>query len=90
MGVPVVAANVSGLPEIVESGVSGELVDARAPGPYVDALRRLCEDLPLRARTIAAGRAVVEKRFLRARNLEAHVDLYASLLDANRSRTRAT
>ena len=89
IGVPVVAANVSGLPEIVESGVTGELVDGRAAAPYVAALRRLCEDLPLRARTIVAARVAVEKRFLRARNLEAHVDLYASLLDANRSRTRA-
>lgn len=88
IGVPVVAANVSGLPEIVESGVSGTLVDARAPEPYVAALRALCEDLPLRARTIAAGRAVVESRFLRAHNLEAHAALYASLLDANKSRSR--
>ena len=90
IGVPVVAANVSGLPEIVESGVSGALIDARTPEPYVSALRALCEDLPLRARTIAAGRAVVESRFNRARNLEAHLALYASLLEANSSRSRAT
>lgn len=90
IGVPVVAANVSGLPEIIESGESGTLIDARAPEPYVAALRALCEDLPLRARTIAAGHAVVESRFHRARNLEAHLALYASLLEANKSRTRAT
>ena len=90
IGVPVVAANVSGLPEIVLSGVSGALIDARAPEPYVAALRALCEDLPLRTRTLAAGRAAVESRFLRARNLEAHVELYASLLQVKTPRSRAT
>ena len=79
IGIPVVAANVSGLPEIVESGVSGELVDERRPEPYVAALRRLCEDADYRARTIAAGLRVVEAKFLRARNLEAHARLYGSL-----------
>jgi glycosyltransferase involved in cell wall biosynthesis len=80
IGIPVVAANVSGLPEIVESGVSGELVDARAPAPYVAAIRRLCEDAVYRARTLEAATRVVDAKFLRARNLEAHVALYASLL----------
>jgi glycosyltransferase involved in cell wall biosynthesis len=80
IGIPVVAANVSGLPEIVESGISGELVDARASAPYVDAIRRLCEDAAYRARTITAAHRVVESKFLRTRNLEAHVALYGSLL----------
>ena len=80
IGIPVVAANVSGMPEIVEPGVSGELVDERRPEPYVAALRRLCEDASYRARTIAAGLRSVETKFLRARNLEAHVRLYESLL----------
>ncbi len=80
IGIPVVAANVSGLPEIVESGVSGELIDAREPAPYVAALRRLCEDAAYRQRTLEAAARVVEAKFLRARNLEAHVALYESLL----------
>jgi glycosyltransferase involved in cell wall biosynthesis len=80
IGIPVVAANVSGLPEIVEPGVSGELVTERDAAAYVAALRRLCEDGAWRARAIEAGRRAVESKFLRARNLEAHVALYESLL----------
>jgi glycosyltransferase involved in cell wall biosynthesis len=89
LGIPVVAANVSGLPEIVETGVSGELIAERDAAAYVAAVRRLCEDAPLRARTIEAGRRAVEAKFLRARNLEAHVALYESLLAARGSQRRA-
>jgi glycosyltransferase involved in cell wall biosynthesis len=80
LGIPVVAANVSGLPEIVETGVSGELIDERDAGPYVAALRGLCEEPDRRERAIAAGKRIVNAKFLRSRNLEAHVRLYESLL----------
>lgn len=86
IGIPVVAANVSGLPEIVESGVSGELIDAREPAPYVAAIRRLCEDASYRARTLTAAAQAVDAKFLRARNLEAHVRLYESLLAGRATR----
>lgn len=89
LGIPVVAANVSGLPEIVESGVSGELIAGRDAAAYVAALRRLCEDAPYRARAIEAGKRAVEAKFLRARNLEAHVALYESLLASPGTRRRA-
>jgi glycosyltransferase involved in cell wall biosynthesis len=89
LGVPVVAANVSGTPEIVESGVSGVLVDERRPEPYVTAVRALCEDADLRARVIAAGKRTVQEKFLRARNAAAHRELYASLLGEVRARSRA-
>jgi glycosyltransferase involved in cell wall biosynthesis len=80
LGIPVVAANVSGLPEIIESGVSGELVDARDAAPYVAALRGLCENPGRRARAVVAAERTVNAKFLRAKNLEAHVRLYDSLL----------
>jgi glycosyltransferase involved in cell wall biosynthesis len=89
IGIPVVAANVSGLPEIVEPGVSGELVAERDAAAYVAALRGLCEQPERRARAIAAGRRIVNAKFLRARNLEAHVALYESLLASPGSQRRA-
>jgi glycosyltransferase involved in cell wall biosynthesis len=82
IGVPVVAANVSGLPEIVDPGVSGALIDAREPAPYVAAIRALCEDPAQRARTLAAAQRRVDERFLRARNTESYVALFESLLAA--------
>jgi len=84
IGIPVVAANVSGLPEIVDSGISGALIDERRPEPYVAAIRALCEDAERRARTIAAAQRRVDERFLRARNTESHVALFESLLKQRR------
>jgi glycosyltransferase involved in cell wall biosynthesis len=84
IGLPVVAANVSGLPEIIDSGVSGALIDERRPEPYVTAIRTLCEDAAQRARTISAGQRRVDERFLRERNTESYVALFQSLLGGAR------
>jgi glycosyltransferase involved in cell wall biosynthesis len=56
MGLPVVASNVSGIPELVDSGVNGLLVSPDDPAALADAIVRLiqqpalCADLGCRAR----------------------------------------
>jgi glycosyltransferase involved in cell wall biosynthesis len=67
-GVPVVASRLSGIPELVEDGVSGLLV---APGDVdglVTAIARLHADPALRSRLGACGRTVVTEAFDVARN----------------------
>jgi glycosyltransferase involved in cell wall biosynthesis len=63
-GVPTVGTRVGGIPEIVEDGVSGVLVD---PPPRADALaaalRPLVADRALRERIGAAARARFEREF---------------------------
>ncbi|HEY7530276.1 MAG TPA: glycosyltransferase family 4 protein [Gemmatimonadota bacterium] len=62
-GVPVVAAAVGGIPDVVEDGVTGLLV-ARDDPPALDAaIRRLLDDRALAGRLAAAGRARVAERF---------------------------
>ena len=51
-GVPVVASNVGGLPEIVESGKTGFLV---SDGDFRTPVRRLLEDAALAARMAMAA-----------------------------------
>ncbi len=60
--VPVIASRVGGLPEIVEDGVTGLLVE-NEPGAVAAALTRLLADEPLRRRLGAEGRRRVLERF---------------------------
>jgi len=56
LGVPVVAVNLGGVPEIVEDGVHGLLVPPGAPEPLAEAILRILGDAGLRERLRAAGR----------------------------------
>jgi glycosyltransferase involved in cell wall biosynthesis len=62
-GVPVVATRVGGVPEIVESGHSGLLVESQGSGQLARALAELLDD-PHRARAMGdAGRRAAHERF---------------------------
>jgi hypothetical protein len=61
-GVPVIASRVGGLPEIVEDGVTGLVVE-NARAEIAAAIRRLLGDPALRRRLGAAGRQRVAGRF---------------------------
>ena len=67
-GLPVVASRLSGIPELVEDGVSGLLVPPADPAALAAALRRLADDPGLRTRLGAAGRDTVLRDFDVARN----------------------
>lgn len=63
VGAPVVSTRVSGIPEMVEDGASGLLVEQRDPGGLAAAVRRVIDD-PTLARTFAdAAREHVERHF---------------------------
>jgi glycosyltransferase involved in cell wall biosynthesis len=62
-GCPVIASALSGIPELVEHGVSGLLVDATHPERVAAAIRRLAHDPALRERMGKAGRARVRNQF---------------------------
>lgn len=57
-GVPVIASRAGGLPEIVQDGVNGLLVD-NEPEAVAGAIRRLMNDPPLAARMGETGRQMV-------------------------------
>jgi glycosyltransferase involved in cell wall biosynthesis len=62
-GVPVVAGRSGGMPEAVQDGETGTLVDAESPDTVADALRPLLDDPALRARFGAAGRKAAERHY---------------------------
>lgn len=62
-GLPVVGTRIAGVPEQVEEGVTGLLVEPSDPAGLADALQRLLEDPALRRRMGDAGRERVNRLF---------------------------
>jgi len=63
MGVPVVATRISAIPELVENGKTGLLVDPGNPEAMADAMIQALTDGDLRQKMIAAARARVDRDF---------------------------
>ena len=61
--IPVVSTRISGIPELVEDGVTGLLVPPADPAALADALERLAHDPELGRRMGRAGRAKVLREF---------------------------
>lgn len=80
-GTPVVATRVGGIPDVVEDGVTGFLVDPGDTEALAERLGRLARDPELRTRLGEAGLARMPSRYAVER-LVADVDeLYRSLLE---------
>lgn len=80
-GLPVVATNVGGIPEVVENGRTGLLVPARDVRAMASALDGLLADEKLRITFGKAGRISVEEHYHCRRAVEKHEDLFERLLD---------
>ncbi len=78
-GVPVVASNVGGLPEVIVHGENGLLAENSVEA-IAAAIRRVCGDPALARRLGAAGRRTVEERFSVARMVEATLSEYRQVL----------
>jgi glycosyltransferase involved in cell wall biosynthesis len=76
MGVPVVATEISGIPELVEDGETGLLVPSKKPEVLAQALLRLLTDVELRARVIPAARRKVHRQFDNASLIDEVVRIY--------------
>jgi colanic acid/amylovoran biosynthesis glycosyltransferase len=79
-GVPVVASGISGIPELVEDGVSGLLVRPRDPEALATALKRLDQDPALCQRLGQEGRNKVLQEF----DLHTNADLLANSIEQER------
>jgi glycosyltransferase involved in cell wall biosynthesis len=83
--VPVLATDVSGIPELVTHGETGWLVAQRDPGALAQAMRRLLADDALRLKLARAGAENVRERF----SSEPGIDFVADMLRTSRARLRA-
>lgn len=78
LGVPVVSTVTSGIPELVEHGVSGLLAGQRDPVGLADAMAALIRDPQLGQRLRVAARHTVERSFNLHTNARQLVDLFAA------------
>ena len=76
MGVPVVATRVSGIPELVEDGVTGLLVEQGDDAAMAAAIRRAIEDQDWRNKAVPAAAAFVRDSFDARRCIEELVTVY--------------
>jgi glycosyltransferase involved in cell wall biosynthesis len=83
-GVPAVATRVGSLSEIVDDGDAGFLVPAGDATAFADALGRILEDAPLRARLGAQGREWIRREF----SVERVVDETRRLIATSVARAR--
>lgn len=63
LGTPCVATPVTGIPEVLQDGVTGLLVPEHAPVALAGALGRLLDDGALRVRLATGARTLVEREF---------------------------
>jgi glycosyltransferase involved in cell wall biosynthesis len=85
LGVPVLATNVGGPPEIITDGREGYLLPPRDPGAWARAIRGLAESAERRAEMGGAGRRRVEQAFTADLHLAAMLDVYGRALERARS-----
>jgi len=75
-GKPIVATNVGGIPELVNDGVTGFLVERGDTSAAADKLEQLIDDPGLRRMLGQAGRDVVTEKFDLRRNVAQLIRLY--------------
>ncbi len=85
-GKPVVAFRVSSLPEMVEDGVSGFLVEANARGDFVERVLRLLRDPVLRARCGAEAAERIDRHFRWDATMRQVLKVYQETIDEYRRR----
>jgi glycosyltransferase involved in cell wall biosynthesis len=83
LALPVVTTRIGGMPELVENGESGFLVEPDDAPALAAAIERVAGDEDLRVRLGRASVARLEQRFDRARGARDLVALYAGLVTAS-------
>jgi glycosyltransferase involved in cell wall biosynthesis len=80
-GVPVVASNVGGVPDLIEPGVTGLLCDPHRPENFQAAVARLLADRQLSSRLAEAARIAARQRFLPEVIARRHIEIYREVLN---------
>ncbi|WP_448644774.1 glycosyltransferase family 4 protein [Pseudomonas mediterranea] len=78
-GRAVVTTDVPGCRDAIEPNVTGLLVPVRNAAALADGLQLLIEDIGLRQRMGAAGRALAEREFSLEKIVQQHLDIYSKL-----------
>jgi glycosyltransferase involved in cell wall biosynthesis len=80
-GLPIVAVDAGGMPEVVEDGVSGRLVPAGNAAALEEAVQQLLANPELRRQMGASGRARMRRDFSLERMVTSNLCVYHNLLE---------
>lgn len=81
-GLPVVATRVGGVPELVQDGVTGLLVEPRQPAALAQAIVRLLDDRALAGKLAQQARTMVHERYSAERQTQQLLGVYAEVAHA--------
>ncbi|MFZ4600497.1 MAG: glycosyltransferase family 4 protein [Terrimicrobiaceae bacterium] len=84
-GIPVMASNVGGVPDLVEDGVTGLLTDPTRPETMLTALSRLLSDSELTSCLARNGRRQAIEKFHPRVIAERHLEIYREVLSAEKT-----
>ncbi|MCU7919246.1 MAG: glycosyltransferase family 4 protein [Candidatus Thiodiazotropha sp. (ex Epidulcina cf. delphinae)] len=84
-GLPIVAVDAGGMPEVVEDGVNGRLIPPGSVEALEDAVRQLLTDEDLRRRMGASGREKMRQHFSVARMVDGNLSVYRELLSQEKN-----
>ena len=76
LGLPIVASNVGGIPDVVIDGESGILVPEKDPVALADAFKRLASDSSLVEKLLAGARKRIDECFTWDGIIERQVEVY--------------
>jgi glycosyltransferase involved in cell wall biosynthesis len=79
LGVPVVATDVGGNAELIQPGITGDLVKPRKPKEMAQAVLNLTNDSSLRKKVAQNARAAVMSRFSQGAMVKAYETIYRDL-----------
>ena len=79
LGLPIVASNVGGIPDVVVNGESGILVPEKDPVALADAFKRLEADATLIQKLLAGARKRIEECFTWDGIIERQIEVYKRL-----------
>jgi len=84
-GIPVIASNVGGVPDLVEDEVTGLLTDPTRPETMLTALSRLLSDSELTSCLARNGRQQAIEKFHPRVIAERHLEIYREVLSAEKT-----
>ena len=87
VGIPVVAANVGGIPEMIEDGKTGLLIDPYKPKSISDAVSKILSDETLARSMGQSAQDRASKRFTASHACEKTLRAYRDILKATRKHT---
>jgi glycosyltransferase involved in cell wall biosynthesis len=80
-GVPVLASNVGGVPDLVQHEVNGLFCNPDQPESFVNAVTRFLDDNPFAARIAATAREQARQRFHPLAIAQRHLEIYREVID---------